>query len=145
MLASFFFRKFLNLFMELFRPINQPNNSASNERGILSLRSRLRSIPNAEYAPTNPIQGSHPYAKKAPDHLVMGAFFDVILNGERGILSLRSRLRSSPNADYAPTNPIQGSHPCAKKSPRSLCDGSFLRCDTQRRERDSNPRTAYAV
>ncbi len=65
--------------------------------------------------------------------------YEVFQNGERGILSLRSRLRCRSSRSLCSDEPSpEGPHPFyTKKPPAAKAVGAFLRSISKRRERDT--------
>ncbi len=93
----------------------------NGERGILSLRSRLRCRSSRSLCSDDPSpEGSHPFTPKSPQPQKRWELsYEVSQNGERGILSLRSRLRCRSSRSLCSDEPSpEGPHPFTPKSPQ---------------------------
>ncbi len=121
----------------------------NGERGILSLRSRLRCRSSRSLCSDEPSpEGPHPfYTKKPPAAKAVGAFLrSISKRRERDTLtSFETAMPILPKLMLRRTLPRGSSSLYTKKPPAAKAVGAFLRSISKRRERDSNPRTAYAV
>ncbi len=122
--------------------------SKRRERDTLtSFETAMPILPKLMLRRTLPRGSSSLYTKKPPAAKAVGAFLrSISKRRERDTLtSFETAMPILPKLMLRRTLPRGFSSLYTKKPPAAKAVGAFLRSISKRRERDSNPRTAYAV